>query len=255
MMSDRLKGKTAVVTGAGSGMGRVIAQLFASEGAQIAVLDVSEDSMRETVSLIEADGGVARAYQADISNAASVEHVRQQIVADFGQVTTLINNAGIFDNNSSLTETDEAVWDRVIAVDLKGIFLMCKAFMPHLQDAHNATIVNTASIAGLVANGGGIAYTAAKHGVIGVTKSIAADYGPAVRVNAVCPGLVRTPQTEYIWADGFGAESKVAFLATTPAKRHAECEEIARAVLFLASADSSFVYGHSLLVDGGWTVS
>ncbi|MEZ2392236.1 SDR family NAD(P)-dependent oxidoreductase [bacterium RCC_150] len=184
-----------------------------------------------------------------------MDQVRQAIIADFRQVTTLVNNAGIFDNNSVLLETDEELWDRIIAVDLKGVYLMCKAFMPHLQEVESAAIVNMSSIAGIVAHGGGFSYTAAKHGVIGITKSIAADYGPSVRANAICPGLVRTPLTEYIWEDGKGAEDKSAAFLATPAGRYASPEELANAVLFLASDESSFIYGHQLVVDGGWTVA
>ena len=254
-MPGRMNGKTAVVTGAGSGMGRAISILFAAEGARVAALDLAPDNVAETVSTIQLTGGYAQSYTVDIASASSVDQARQAIIADFGQVTTLVNNAGIFDDSNVLLDTDEDLWDRVIAVDLKGVYLMCRAFMPHLQDADNAAIVNMSSIAGLVAHGGGLAYTAAKHGVIGITKSIAADYGPSVRVNAVCPGLVRTPLTEFIWEGGKGAGDKTASFSATAAGRYAQPEELANAVLFLASDDSSFVYGHGLVVDGGWTLS
>ena len=254
-MSGRMQGKVAVVTGAGSGIGRAIAALLASEGAAVAVLDIGATGAAETVAMITSRGGNAKAYGVNIASPESVEQARAAVVADFGQVTTLVNNAGIFDGNSMLLETDEELWDRVLGVDLKGVYLMCRAFVPHLIESGSGTVVNTASIAGLVGRAGGFAYTAAKHGVIGITRSIAADYGPAIRANAVCPGLVRTPMTDYIWEGGQGAEAMDAAFSSTPAGRYAQPEELAEAVLFLASDQSSFVYGHNLVVDGGWTLT
>lgn len=253
-MTERMKNKVAVVTGAASGIGQAIALRLAAEGAAVAALDVSEAGLKETVEKIAAAGGRAQAYAADISNAAAVDATVKAILADFGKVTTLVNNAGIFDNHVTPQETDEALWDRIIAVDLKGIYLLCKALLPALQASGNAAIVNLSSIAGIVAHGGGLAYTAAKHGVIGLTKSIAADYGPAVRCNAVLPGAVMTAMTEKVFAKDQGNAAVLEAIGGSPAGRYAQPAELANAVLFLASDEASFVYGAQLVVDGGWTV-
>lgn len=250
-MTEVLTGKHAVVTGAGSGMGREIAKLFAAEGATVAALDVVEAGVSQTVNEIRSAGGHATAFVADISDSASVSNVVESIVSEFGTVDVLINNAGIFDENAALLETSEALWDRVLTVDVKGMFLLTKALMPTLQKQDHASIVNTASIAGVVAHAGGIAYTVAKHGVIGFTQSVAADFGPSIRANAVLPGLVRTPMTE----DPNDEAGRYDAVRTTPAGRAAEPVEVAQAVLFLASDQASFIYGAQLAVDGGWTVS
>lgn len=252
-MSQRMENKIVVITGAGSGMGRASAELFAENGATVAVLDRSEENARETVEIIQRNGGQAEAFVVDVSQKTSVDTVRDEILGKFGAVHSLINIAGIFDSNAVLLDTDEDLWDRIIDVDLKGVYLMCRAFMTDLQKHDKATIVNMASIAGIVAHAGGLSYTAAKHGVIGITKSISQDYGPNVRCNAVLPGLVRTPLTEYIWEDGVGADAMNAAFQGTPAGRYADTRELAEAVYYLASDASSFVYGHSLVVDGGWT--
>ncbi|MEW1808684.1 SDR family NAD(P)-dependent oxidoreductase [Pseudarthrobacter sp. NPDC080039] len=253
-MAKRMSGKTAIITGAGSGMGRAIAKRFAQEGARVAAFDIAEEGVRETVSEILASGGEAKSYRGDVSDSESVGNLVESAMADFGQLTTLVNSAGIFDLNAKLLETDEALWDRIMAVDLKGMYLITRAALPYLRASGNAAIVNIASVAGLVAHSGGLAYTAAKHGVIGLTKSIAADYGPEVRCNAVLPGLVRTQMTDYLLEGGNEAEAMQKRSAQLPVGRSAAPEELANAVLFLASDEASFVYGAQLVVDGGRTI-
>lgn len=253
VMNNRLKGKVAVITGAGSGMGREIATLFAAEGASVAVLDVNANGATETVKLITDAGGTAKEFVADISDVNSVEKTVKAITQEFGKVTTLVNNAGVFDNHSALLDTSEALWDRIIAVNLKGIFLLSKALFPLMQATGNAAVVNIASVAGVVGRAGGFAYTASKHGVIGMTKSMAADYGPVVRCNAVLPGAVLTSMTQQMFEDNESNIETLKAIKNAPAGRYATPDEIAKAALFLASDDSSFVYGAQLAVDGGWT--
>lgn len=254
-MAGRMEGKVAVVTGAGSGIGRGTAEVLSAEDAAIAVLDRDGDAAQETADTIVAAGGNARPYTADVADESSITTVRAAILEDFGKVTTLVNVAGVFDVNATLEQTDPTLFDRIMNINVRGTYLMCRAFLPDLKEQENATIINTASIAGIVAHAGGFAYTASKHAVIGMTKSIASDYGPKLRCNAVLPGLVRTPLTEYIWEDGQGAEQMDAMFKGTPSGRYATPEELGRAVLFLASDDSSYIYGQSLIVDGGWTLS
>jgi 3-oxoacyl-[acyl-carrier protein] reductase len=250
-MTDRMQGKTAVITGAGSGMGRAAALLLAREGAQVVAADIAHSAAEATAEEIRETGGEARAHSVDISSSDSVDALVRSVEEAFGTITTLVNCAGIFDGNAQMHETDEALWDRIMAVDLKGIYLMSRAFLPLLQASGNASIVNLSSVAGIVAGGGGFPYTVAKHGVLGITKAIASDYGPVVRCNAVLPGSVLTNMTK----DLFGGDGDFgdAFEAT-PAGRFAQPGELANAILFLASDESSFMYGSQVVVDGGWTV-
>ncbi|MED5546910.1 MAG: SDR family NAD(P)-dependent oxidoreductase [Pseudomonadota bacterium] len=253
-MPGRMQDKVAVVTGAGAGMGRAIAQRLAAEGAKLAAIDRDKAALDETVAAIVAAGGTAGAFPLDITDAPGVERAAQEIGQAFGTVTTLINNAGVFDRYSPLEETDEALWDMVIDVDLKGMFLVTRAFLPALRASGKGAIVNMSSAAGIVGRAGGLAYTTAKHGVIGMTRSITADYGPEVRCNAVLPGAVMTGMTRGGSDEGDPYATTRAAVANSPSGRIAEPEELANAVLFLASDEASFVYGAPLSVDGGWTV-
>lgn len=253
-MTNRLNDKVIVVTGAASGMGRAMAVACAVEGAKVAAVDITEDAVSETVRLISDAGGTAQAFTGDISNAESVAALHDNVIKGFGKVTGLVNNAGIFDNHATLDTTDEALWDRIIAVDLKGVYLMIKAFLPSLQASGNGAIVNVASIAGIIGHGGGLAYTAAKHGVLGITKSIAADYGPTVRCNALLPGAVMTNMTKDVFAENEGNAAVLEAIKGSPAARYAQPEELANALVFLVSDEASFMYGAQVVVDGGWTV-
>lgn len=251
-MAGRLEGRIAVITGVGSGMGRAIALRFAAEGARVIGLEVNESALAETVSQIQAAGGTASGFTVDISNSASVDAAVTSLLKENGSVDILVNNAGILDGYATLADTDEALWDRIIGIDLKGMYLVTRALMPTLQKSDHGAVVNTSSIAGMVAQGGGIAYTSAKHGVIGFTKAVAYDAGPTVRVNAVLPGAIETGMTKDIFANGDPALLSV--VSSVPAGRYAQPEEVASAVLFLASDEASFMYGAQVVVDGGWTI-
>ncbi len=251
-MEQRFVGKTVVVTGAGGGMGRAIAERFAAEGASVAVLDVNEKAATETVDRISGSGGRAVAFTVDISDVESVNAVAERVQAEFTSVDVLINNAGILDGFADMEHTDKALWDRIIGVNLTGMYLITHAFLPMLQATGHAAIVNTASIAGLVGNAGGVAYTASKHGVIGFTQQLTVNCAPSIRVNAVLPGAVDTGMTKDLF---HSSESGVADAAkAVPAGRYAQPEEIANVVVFVASEEASFMYGSQVLVDGGWTV-
>ena len=251
-MSKKLDGKIALITGAGSGMGRAMALEFAREGARIVAVDLNLDSVRRVET--EVGGGEkCLALGGDVSNGKSVAEFCKKAVDAMGRVDILVNNAGILDNYAPVTETSEELWDRIIGVNLKGMYLVCHALLPAMVERKSGVVVNVASIAGLVAGAGGAAYTSSKHGVIGFTRQLAFDYGKhGIRANSICPGAVETGMTkEILTADNMAVMESI---RSVPAGRHAQPEEIAKLGLYLASEDSSFVHGAAFVIDGGWTV-
>lgn len=249
MMTKKLDGKVALVTGAGSGMGRAIAQEFSAEGARVICLDRDVESASATASAMPS----ALVIGCDISDAAQVNDACRQAEAAMGQVDILVNCAGILDGYAPVTETSDALWDKIIGVNLKGMFLVSRGILPGMVARKSGSIVNISSIAGLVAGGGGAAYTSSKHGVIGLTRQMSYDYGKyGIRTNAICPGAVETAMTKEILTSGDMAVMEL--VRSVPAGRHGQPEEIAKMALFLASDDSSFVHGAVMAVDGGWTV-
>jgi NAD(P)-dependent dehydrogenase (short-subunit alcohol dehydrogenase family) len=252
-MSGRLSNKVALITGAGSGIGRVTALRFATEGARVVVVDFAEGAGRETVEKIRAAGGEADFTRADVAKAADVESMIDFAERRFGALHVLFNNAGIFpDEDGSVLETDEATFDRVIAVNLKGVFFGCKYGIPVLLRAGGGSIINTASFVAVMGSATAqSAYTASKGGVLALTREIAIEFArKGVRANALCPGPVNTPLLQTLLADPAARNRRLVHL---PMGRLAEAEEIANAVLFLASDESSYVNGATFLVDGGTT--
>ena len=246
-----LAGRTALITGAGSGIGRESALLFAHAGAAVVVCDVSEPAGSETVAAIEAAGGRASFVGADVSQADQVRHAVDRALELTGELHVLFNNAGIFpDGDASPVETSEEVWDRVIDVNLKGVFLGCKFGIPALLRSGGGSIINTASfVAVMGAATSQIAYTASKGGVLAMTREIAVEYArQGIRANALCPGPVNTPLLQEFLSDPVARARRLVHI---PMGRLAEANEIARAALFLASPDSSYVNGATFLVDGG----
>lgn len=251
----RLEGRVASITGGGSGIGRTASMLFASEGARVLVSDVDVEAGKATVEEIREDGGEAHFVQADVSRAPDVERLIAEGEEVFGHIDTLFNNAGIFHpHDASVVDTDEAIWDRVIEVDLKGVFLCCKYGVPALLRAGGGTIVNVASfVSWMGAATPQVAYTSAKGGVLSMTREIATEFArQGIRANALCPGPVETPLLEELLSDPQRRERRLVHI---PIGRFARAEEIAKAALFLASDDSSYMTGASLLVDGGITAA
>lgn len=250
MAEGRLAGRCALVTGAGSGIGRESARLFGAEGAAVVAADVDEAGAAETAAAVEAAGGRAAAVRADVSRSADVEAAVGEAERRFGALHVLMNNAGIFpDRDGSPVDTPEDVWDRVLAVNLKGVFLGCKHGIPALLRAGGGSIVNTASfVAVMGAATSQIAYTASKGGVLALTREVAVEYARrGIRANALCPGPVNTPLLQALLADPAARARRMAHI---PVGRLAEAGEVARAALFLASDESSYVNGTTFLVDG-----
>jgi NAD(P)-dependent dehydrogenase (short-subunit alcohol dehydrogenase family) len=250
-MGGRFAGRSILVTGSGSGIGRAAASLFAAEGGRVVVVDQDENEAQATANSIRQNGGEALAIGADVSREADCRGMVERALAAYGRLDVAFNNAGIGASGFAVADEEEVAWSRLIDVNLKGIFLAMKYEIPAMVGAGGGAIVNTASVAGLVGERGIGAYSASKHGVVGLTRTAALDYiGQGVRINAVCPGATRTRML----ANWFQDPKVEAFiLSRHPIGRIAEPEEIARAVLFLASDDASFIVGQALAVDGGLT--
>jgi NAD(P)-dependent dehydrogenase (short-subunit alcohol dehydrogenase family) len=253
--AGRLAGRVALVTGAGSGIGRESALLFAAEGARLVAVDADLGRAEATAAAIAAGGGEAIAVGADVSRARDVEAAVAAATRRFGALHVLFNNAGIFpDGDGVPEETDEEVFDRVIAVNLKGVFLGCKYGIPALRASGGGSIVNTASFVALMgAATAQIAYTASKGGVLALTREVAVAHArQGIRANALCPGPVNTPLLAQLLAE---PAARARRLVHVPMGRLAEAGEVARAALFLASDDSSYVNGSTFVVDGGITAA
>jgi NAD(P)-dependent dehydrogenase (short-subunit alcohol dehydrogenase family) len=251
----RLAGRTALVTGAGSGIGRESACLFAREGADVVVADRDPDAAAETARRIAQEGGSALVVVVDVARSDQVAEAVAAAEDRFGALHVLFNNAGIFPAaDGSPVDTPEDVWDQVMAVNLKGVFLGCKHGIPALLRAGGGSIVNTASFVALMgAATSQIAYTASKGGVLAMTREIAVEYArQGIRANALCPGPVDTPLLQQLLAD---PEARARRLVHVPMGRLAQAAEVARAALFLASDDAAYVNGATFVVDGGITAA
>jgi NAD(P)-dependent dehydrogenase (short-subunit alcohol dehydrogenase family) len=251
----RLQGKVAVITGAGSGIGRVAASLFAAEGAQVVVADVMGDHAEAAVADIEGAGGTATAVTVDVSDEAQVGAMIDRAVSAYGGVHVLFNNAGIFPaDDGGILDTPPDTWEKVMEVNLKGVWLGCRAAVPAMLDSGGGSIINVASFVALVgAATAQMAYTASKGGVLAMTRELAVEYArKGIRANSICPGPIETPLLAELLSDPARRQRRLVHI---PMGRFGRPEEIAKAALFLASDDASFVTGSALVVDGGITAA
>ncbi len=247
-------GKVALITGAGSGLGKAIARMFAARGASIVVAEINAEWGSTVAEEIRASGGEALFVRTDVSSEEDMRAVVENTIATFGQLDFAVNNAAIEGDVLPLVEQRTDMFQRVIAVDLAGVFFGLKHQIAAMVKRGGGAIVNVASIAGVRAHPGLAPYVAAKHGVNGLTKTAAIEYGPkGVRVNSVCPGGIKTPQLQR-YLDS-APELRAAIIDANPLRRLAEADEIAEAVVWLCSPASSYVNGHELVVDGGKIVS
>lgn len=247
-MAGLVEGKVALVTGGGSGIGRQACLVFAREGAQVVVCDVAVEGGQETVGQIEQAGGQATFIRADVAQAAEVEALVARTVETYGRLDCAYNNAGIAGRTARVADDSEQNWERILAINLKGVWLCLKYEIAHMLTQGGGAIVNTASDAGLIGLRRAGAYVASKHGVVGLTKTAALEYAKAnIRVNAVCPGPIDTPMLRE------ASERVIDAMATAqPNGRLGQPREIAEAAVWLCSDAASFVTGHPMPVDGGY---
>ena len=253
VQTGKLAGKVAFVTGAANGNGRAAALTFAREGASVVAADVSEQGNQETARMVEELGGRALAVRCDVTRAEDVKAALDKAVEAYGRLDVAFNNAGTEQPVTATADLTEDEWDRVVSINLRSVFLCMKYQIPLMLKHGGGSIVNTSSGAGVKGFAGQAAYSAAKHGVIGLTKAAALDYAKFnIRVNAVCPGIIDTPMMQR-FTEGT-PEGRERVIAQEPVGRMGTPEEIAEAVLWLCSDTAGFVIGHALVIDGGQTV-
>ena len=252
MTERRFAGKVAFVTGAGSGIGRATAIAFAAEGAEVVLADIDTVGNEETARLVAEHGGRVLSVKCDVTSSSDIQAVIKQTVQEFGRLDVAFNNAGIEQPPAPLVDIDEDNWSRLLDIDLRSAFLCMKYEIPAMLQTGGGSIVNTSSGAGVVGIRGQAAYVAAKHGLIGLTKSAALDYAAqGVRVNAICPGIIETPMMDRF--SGGTPEGRARVIGQEPVGRMGRPEEIASAVLWLSSDLGAFATGHAMVIDGGQT--
>jgi len=246
-----LEGRVALITGAGSGQGRAAATLFAAHGASIAVIDINDEGSDETVALVEKEGGAAVAIHADVAVKDDCERMVAETVAAFGRLDVLYNNAAV-QMSGRLVECTEDDWDRTLATNLNAVFWACRAALPEMLKGDRGSIINTASVLGLIGSEGYVAYGAAKAGLVALTRQVAVEYGPRVRANVIAPGSIDTPRFRRVAEEMEDTEGFLTGLARViPLQRLGTAEDVAGIALFLASDQSAYMSGAVLPADGG----
>lgn len=243
----RLHNKVAIVTGSGSGMGQAEAVGFAKQGAKVVVADVNLETAQATCDAIVAAGGDAIAVAVDVTQLTDLQKLVDTTLEHYGRIDVLVNNAGIFDYYTNSLDTSEELWDRIFAINVKSMYQLSNLVLPSMIAQQSGSIVNICSIAGLVAQMGGAAYTASKHAVAGYTKHLAAVYGKdGVKINAICPGTIRTAMTAEML--------KTRPTNKIPLDRFGEVNEVVDLAVFLASDEAKFMNGALVPIDGGFTI-
>lgn len=249
-MNKQFQNKVVLITGAGSGIGRAAAVGFAREGASVAVVDVTEAGALQTVAQIEAAGGNARFFKANVSVSAEVESLVSKVVATWGRLDIALNNAGIGKATAFIAEATEADFDEIMAVNVKGVWLCMKYAIAQMLKQGGGVVINTASALSLTVLPGSGPYIASKHAVAGLTKTGAVEYGKDnIRINAICPGVIKTPLLESL---PNAAELEQSLIPLHPIGRLGTPDEVADCILWLASDKAAFVHGALISVDGGW---
>ena len=252
-MAGRLDGKVCIITGAGSGIGRATARLFAQQGGRVVAADIDQGATAETLQLIRAENGRAVGKVVDVSNPAHARSLADETAAEFGGIDVLFNNAGIA-AVGMLHETSVELWDRILSVNLRGIFLVSKFVIPHMLPRRAGSIINMSSVIATTGLPYRAAYAASKGGILALTKSMQVDYGPlGIRVNALMPGTIFTPMVERVLKESFPSQeqAQAAIRARQLTAELGKPEDVAWAALFLASDESRFVMASGLVVDGG----
>ncbi len=247
----KLKDRVAIVTGGGSGLGQSMCVEMAKEGAKIVVADVSMDNADETINLVKSEGGQAISVEVDVADATKIDSMIKTVLNEYGSIDIVCNNAGIGGSGEETINVPDESLDKVLSVDLKSVFLVSKRVIPVMLKEGKGVIINTASVSGLLASNAGIEYTAAKHGVIGMTRQLAFEYGQkGIRVIAVAPGVIETPLTKEAGMVAPGGPFHDLTM-NAPAGRYGKPEEVGKVVAFLASDDASFMHGNPIPIDGG----
>lgn len=250
---SRLNDKVAIITGSGSGIGKEIARSYAKEGAKVVIADFNDESLRETVAEFQKEGLDAFGVQVNVASEDDIQRMVDDTIAHYGKVDILVNNAGIGDEMQAASNVQDDTWNRVIDINLTGVMRAMRKVIPHFVEQGGGTIVNMASISGLTGGRGGLAYTAVKHAVVGMTKNVASQYGPHhIRCNAIAPAQIATKfAANMSKMDQFGLEVATRGVSMMP--RVGTVEEVANIAIFLASDESSLINGVAIAADSGWS--